>query len=59
VVSEHGDRDAAVDAAKSLAARLDPTRSQQPLAERDQIFVRPPRFRSLKFREYRVRRRRR
>jgi hypothetical protein len=59
VVSEHVDRDAAVVAAKRLAARLDPVRGKRPVAERDQILVRPPLFRSLKFTAHRVQRRRR
>jgi hypothetical protein len=57
VVSEHRDRGAAVDAAKQLAAKLDPKLQSRPIPERDQIFVRPPRFRSLKFTSFRLKRR--
>ena len=58
VVSEHPSRENAVDAAKQLAATLDPIRSKRPISERDQVLVRPPKFRSLKFAANRVRRRR-
>jgi hypothetical protein len=58
VVSEHPTRETAVVAAKRLAATLDPIRSKRPVAERDQVLVRPPQFRSLKFAANRVRRRR-
>jgi hypothetical protein len=59
VVSEHANREAAVVAAKRLAAKLDPVRTTMPAAERDQILVRPPLFRSLKYTSHRVKRRRR
>ena len=55
VVSEHGgDRSAAVAAAKKLIARLKASIKDRPLAERDQVFVRPPDFRSLKYAEHRL-----
>jgi hypothetical protein len=59
VVSEHTSREKAVVAAKRLAAKLDPVRIKLPPAERDQILVRPPLFRSLKFTSHRVKGRRR
>jgi hypothetical protein len=58
VVSEHADREHAVVAAKRLAVKLDPTRQARPVTERDQIYVRPPQFRSLKFATHKARRRR-
>ena len=59
VVSEHSDRTAAVTAAKKLAAKIDPIRAERPAAQRDQILVRPPRFRSLKFSTHRAKKRHR
>jgi hypothetical protein len=59
VVSEHPDRATAVVAAKQLAAKLDPTVRARPIENRDQIFVRPPRYRSLKFTSRRIKKRRR
>jgi hypothetical protein len=54
VVSEHGDdRSAAVAAAKKLIARIKPAVSTRPVSEKDQVFVRPPEFRSLKFAAHR------
>jgi hypothetical protein len=56
VISEHGgDRSAAVAAAKKLVARIKPSVENRIAAERDQVFVRPPEFKSLKFAEYRIR----
>jgi hypothetical protein len=50
VVSEHGDdRSAAVAAARKLVARIKSSIEKRPVAERDQVFVRRPEFRSLKF----------
>lgn len=57
VMSEHDDRLTAVAAAKRLAAKIDASRCKQPVKERDQILVRPPRYRSLKFTATRVTRR--
>jgi len=56
VTSEHGsNRSAAVAAAKKLVARIKPSIKNRIVAERDQVFVRPPEFKSLKFAEHRIR----
>jgi hypothetical protein len=56
VVSEHGtSRTAALAAAKKLVAKIKASCQDRPLAQRDQVFVRPPDFRSLKFTEQRFR----
>lgn len=47
IVSEHDDQQAAVQGARELVARLAPEMADRPLAERDQLFVRKPGFRSL------------
>lgn len=59
VVSEHATRESAVVAAKRLGARLDPVRKKLPILQRDQVLVRPPRYRSLKFASHRAERRQR
>jgi hypothetical protein len=48
IVSEHDDRAAAISAATTLAASVNATVRQRPKEQRDQIFVRPPSFKSLK-----------
>ena len=48
IVSEHDDQESAVHGARELVARLAAEMSARPLAERDQLFVRKPGFRSLK-----------
>jgi hypothetical protein len=49
IVSEHKNKAAADVAGKQLAMKLQTAQKKRPLEERDQIFVRPPGFRSLKF----------
>jgi hypothetical protein len=48
IVSEHVDRTAATDAARTLVAELATEMYGRPHAHRDQIFVRRPRYKSLK-----------
>ena len=48
IVSEHDDRDAAVNAARDLVSALSDEMRARPLASRDQIFVRRPDYRSLR-----------
>lgn len=48
IVSEHDDRNAARRAADELGQSLSTALAVRPEAERDQIFVRPPTFKSLK-----------
>jgi hypothetical protein len=54
VVSEHGDRAAAITAANKLAAKVNRDVGKRPVAQHDQIFVRPPRYKSLKVAPRRV-----
>ena len=49
IVSEHDGRAAAVKAARTLSLNLQPRMSGRRLPERDQIFVRAPGFKSVKF----------
>ncbi|MGH7149360.1 MAG: hypothetical protein ACREIU_01615 [Planctomycetota bacterium] len=49
IVSEHEDRGHAVAAAEILGRYLIGTTGERPAEERDQVFVRPPRYKSLKF----------
>ena len=49
IVSEHDDRNEAVLAAEGLLRSLALASDNRPVAERDQIFVRPPNFKTLKF----------
>lgn len=48
IVSEHDDQEGALKGARELQTKLAPEMSARPLAERDQLFVRKPGFRSLK-----------
>jgi len=48
IVSEHDDREAAVNAARGLVSTLSAEMRTRPLASRDQIFVRRPDYRSLR-----------
>jgi hypothetical protein len=48
ITSEHEDRAACVKAARSLVARVRSEAPNVPLAERDQVFVRRPGFKSLR-----------
>lgn len=48
VVSEHPDRQSAADAARGCVAAIAHEMPDRPRAERDQVFVRRPRFNSLK-----------
>lgn len=58
IVSEHGDRTRAVTAANDLASRVGDAVHDRPREQRDQIFVRPPNFKSLKVATRRVPKRR-
>ena len=55
IASEHSDKAAAVVAAKQLAAELKPTMTSRATKDRDQVLVRPPRYRSLKYKSVSVR----
>ena len=55
VSSEHADRVACVKAAKSLKAKLAKDFADAPEDERDEVFVRPPGFKSLKTAKRRAR----
>lgn len=48
VVSEHPDRVSAADAARTCVAAIALEMTDRPRSERDQVFVRRPRFKSLK-----------
>ncbi|MCC6671922.1 MAG: hypothetical protein IT458_12740 [Planctomycetes bacterium] len=48
VSSEHPDRSECVKAAKALLARLESEASNVPAAEKDEVFVRRPGFKSLR-----------
>ena len=48
IVSEHADRTAATDAARGLVTQLTTEMYGRPHEHRDQIFVRPPSYRTLK-----------
>jgi len=48
IVSEHDDQESALQGAREIVARLAQQMAARPLAERDQLFVRKPGFRSLK-----------
>ena len=48
IVSEHANRDLAVTAARSVVKELEPARSTKPVAQREQVFVRKPEFKTLK-----------
>lgn len=48
IVSEHDDREAAVLAARELVRSLARELAARPPSQRDQVFVRPPTFKSLK-----------
>ncbi len=52
IVSEHDDRDAARRAADELGASLSESMDLRPETARDQFFVRPPSFKSLKQARY-------
>jgi hypothetical protein len=47
IVSEHDTRETAVDASRELRATVAPTLANRTDTNRDQIFVRPPNYRSL------------
>lgn len=49
IASEHEHRAEAVDAAKLLIASLRDAGSERPVEEQDQVFVRRPHFKSLRF----------
>jgi len=53
IVSEHDNRIGCRDAARALRARLD-QESDAPTAQRDQVFVRKPNFKSLKVTRHRT-----
>lgn len=48
IVSEHDDREKAVHAARILLFSLRRKAAARPRQEKDQVFVRPPKFRSLR-----------
>jgi hypothetical protein len=48
IVSEHPDRALCKRAARRLRARLAETDGERPAAQRDEVFVRPPNYKSLK-----------
>jgi hypothetical protein len=48
IVSEHPDRNSAVAAARELRASIDVTLGARPSAQRDQVFVRKPAFKSFR-----------
>jgi hypothetical protein len=48
VISEHDDRADCRKSAEALRLSLAPEGKMRPVNQRDQVFVRPPRFRSLK-----------
>jgi hypothetical protein len=58
ILSEHADRASAAQDARQIVSRLSPQMADRPAAERDQLFVRKPGFRSLKV-AGRIQRRRR
>lgn len=49
IVSEHEDRPGAVTAARLLSLTLKPRMSCRVRSQRDQVFVRPPGFKSRRF----------
>jgi hypothetical protein len=57
ISSEHDDRTSCVKAARELLAKIRPEIEAVPLAERDQVFVRRPGFKSVKASKRRVSRR--
>jgi hypothetical protein len=54
IVSEHEDRGDAVRAADAFLREWIRNATDRPLAERDQILVRPPNYKSLKFARRRI-----
>ncbi len=49
IVSEHGDdRDAAANAARAVVAAITAEMLKRPRDQRDQVFIRPPAYKSLK-----------
>ena len=52
ITSEHATEAAAVVAAKKLAAKLRPAMNDLPIENQDQVLVRPPRFRTLKYKSF-------
>jgi hypothetical protein len=52
ITSEHATEAAAVVAAKRLAAKLRPAMNDRPIENQDQVLVRPPRFRTLKYKSF-------
>ncbi len=57
IVSEHDDRSSAVSAARQIRSSLTSEMASRTASTRDQVFVRPPSFKSLKIANRQERRR--